>query len=64
MHELEELIDHRLQELPVIPQESGILPDDIPACTLTSYETGMRDYVIDSVQERIWAGSTLLMQEC
>ena len=35
MHELKQLVDHSLQELPVIPQEAWILPDHIPA----SHET-------------------------
>jgi hypothetical protein len=30
VHELEELVDHGLQELPVGAQELGVLADDIP----------------------------------
>ena len=33
VHELEQLVDHRLQELPVVPEESGVLPDHIPGRT-------------------------------
>jgi hypothetical protein len=31
MHELEQLVDDRLEELPVIPQEAWVLAHNIPA---------------------------------
>ena len=31
VHELEQLVDDRLQELPVRPQEPGVLAHDVPA---------------------------------
>lgn len=31
MHELEQLVDDRLEELPVVPQEARVLPHNIPA---------------------------------
>ncbi len=31
VHELEELVDDRLQELPVVAQEARVLPHHIPA---------------------------------
>ena len=29
VHELKQLVDYRLQELPMRPQKAGILPDDV-----------------------------------
>ena len=31
VHELEQLVDHRLQELPVVAQEPRVLPHHVPA---------------------------------
>jgi hypothetical protein len=31
VHELEQLVDDRLEELPVVPQEARVLPHNIPA---------------------------------
>ena len=31
VHKLKELVHHRLQELPVVPQEARVLPHHIPA---------------------------------
>jgi hypothetical protein len=33
MHELKELVDHGLQELPVGTQELGVLADNVPDST-------------------------------
>lgn len=31
VHELKQLVHHRLQKLPVVAQEAGVLPHDVPA---------------------------------
>lgn len=30
VHELKELVDHRLEKLPVVAQKAGVLPHNIP----------------------------------
>ena len=37
MHELEKLVDNRLQELPVVSQKSGVLAHHIPAISIAKF---------------------------